>query len=652
MAPAVGGGIWASRRVRAWHCALCLLARKYGAALSPCTNQDSLRGSQRPLGDVVTNSPMRLLMVEDSEDDARLLYSELARTNGNITYLRVDCADDMRMALLESEWDIVISDHSMPGFSSLEALDLLKECGKDIPFIIYSGDVSEHVEVAAMCSGAQDSIVKGNVARLLPAMEREIHGAAVRRAKEQADARVHKLAFYDSLTGLPNRNLFCDHVSHKLAQAEGQPVTVYVLDIDRFLRVNNCFGHQVGDALIRQVAQRLQECVPEEGMVARLGSDEFALFLGNSASDDQACAAAEQIRRTFATPFTQGTLEFHISLSIGIAASSRDGQEVPELLINAETAMFRAKTLGGNNYQIYACEMGDTASAQLVLESALRKAVERDELLLEYQPNLNAANGRLTGVEALVRWRHPELGVLAPDEFIPLANESGLITEIGAWVLQTACRQARAWHDAGFLELTMAVNVSAVQFWQPGLVQTVAQALADTGIDPQCLELEITESVLMRNADTTVATLQTLKNMRVKISIDDFGTGYSSLNYLRRFPIDILKIDKSFSCDVIGNAESAAIVQAIGALARGLGLMTVAEGVETVEQLDFFRKQRCDRVQGFLFSAPRSVEDITEMLYERQGVHARRHMETAAWDRFSGNRVGQFPTQKFAQGAA
>ncbi len=600
----------------------------------------------------MTNSPMRLLVVEDSEDDARLLYSELARTNANITYLRVDCADDMRSALLESEWDIVISDHSMPCFSSLEALDLLKECGKDIPFIIYSGDVSEHVEVAAMCSGAQDSIVKGNVARLLPAIEREIHGAEIRRAKEQADARVHKLAFYDSLTGLPNRNLFCDYVSRKLRQAAGQAGTVYVLDIDRFLRVNNCFGHLVGDALIRQVAQRLQECVPEDGMVARSGSDEFAVFLGNSASDGEARAAAEQIRRAFAKPFTEGTLEFHLSLSIGIASSSRAGQEVPELLINAETAMFRAKALGGNNYQIYAREMGDTAGAQLVLESALRKAVERDELLLEYQPNINVASGKLTGVEALVRWRHPELGVLAPDEFISLANESGLITEIGAWVLQTACRQARAWHDAGFAGLTMAVNVSAVQFWQPGLVQTVAQVLADTGIDPQCLELEITESVLMRNADTTVATLQTLKNMRVKISIDDFGTGYSSLNYLRRFPIDILKIDKSFSCDVIGNAESAAIVRAIGALARGLGLMTVAEGVETAEQLDFFRQQCCDRVQGFLFSAPRPAEEIAEMLEESRSAQARRQIETAAWDLFAADRVGQFPTREFARGAA
>ena len=604
---------------------------------------------------MMTNQHMRVLIVEDSEDDARLLHSELSRTNTDITFTRVDCAEDMRSALLDAEWDIIISDHSMPCFSSLEALDLLKECGKDIPFIIYSGDVSEHVEVAAMCSGAQDSIVKGNFARLLPAIEREMHGAAVRRAMEQADAHVHKLAFYDSLTGLPNRNLFCNHVGQKLHQAAGQASTIYVLDIDRFLRVNNCFGHKVGDALIRQIAQRLQECVPEDGMVARAGSDEFAVFLGNAVDESQARGAAEQIRLAFSRPFTEGGLEFYISVSIGIVASPRDGADVPELLINAETAMFRAKSMGGNNYQFYAREMGAVASAQLVLESALRKAVERGELFIEYQPNLNAVSGTMTGVEALVRWRHPEMGTLQPDEFIPLANESGLIIGIGTWVLQHACRQAKAWHDAGHPGLTIAVNVSAVQFWQPGLVQTVAQVLADTGIDPQCLELEITESVLMRHADATILTLQALKSMRVKISVDDFGTGYSSLSYLRRFPIDILKIDKSFSCDVIKDVESAAIVQAIGALARGLGLVTVAEGVETAEQLEFFRQQRCDRVQGFLFSAPRSVADIGEILAARTNAHGQgqwhSHRSPKEQEHALPHRVGQIPTQEFAKGA-
>jgi EAL domain-containing protein (putative c-di-GMP-specific phosphodiesterase class I) len=261
--------------------------------------------------------------------------------------------------------------------------------------------------------------------------------------------------------------------------------------------------------------------------------------------------------------------------------------------------------------------MCTAAAGQMALEGALRRAIENDELILQYQPNLDAVSGQIAGVEALVRWQHPERGLLPPDEFIPLANESGLIIEIGQWVLRRACRQGKAWHDAGYLGLTMAVNVSPVQFWQPGLVQIVEQVLAETGIEPSCVELEITESALMQDAEATIKTLNALREMKVKISIDDFGTGYSSLSYLKRFPVDILKIDKSFSCDVMRDAESAAIVQAIAALARSLRLAMVAEGVETVEQLEFFRAQQCGRVQGFLFSAPRSVDDVGAMLGTR-----------------------------------
>jgi len=558
--------------------------------------------------------PVRLLMVEDSEDDARLLYSELAQANADIIYRRVDCPEEMRSALSDSEWDIVISDHSMPRFSPLDALSLLKDCGRNIPFIIYSGHVSEHLELAALCSGAKDSIQKGNVARLVPAMDREIHGAATRRAMEQADARVHRLAFYDSLTGLPNRNLFCDYANQRLSQSEGKTPTVYVLDVDRFLRINNCFGYKVGDAMIAQIGARLQQGVPEEGMVARLGSDVFAVFLADIASTDEAREAAEKIRNAFARPFTEAGPELYVTVSIGVAMSPLDGQDMAELLINAETAMFRAKALGGGSYQFYSHAMRSVSEEQWKLESALHGAVEREELLLEYQPLVNVATGKLTGVEALVRWRHPTLGLLPPDRFIPLANETGLILEIGRWVLVNACRQAKAWHDAGHAGLTMAVNVSAVQFWQPGLLQFVADVLAQTGIEPRCLELEITETVLMQDVDATVSTLQALKAMDVRISVDDFGTGYSSLSYLKRFPIDILKIDRVFSCDVMSNAESAAIVQAISSLARSLSLATVAEGVETAEQLEFFRGQRCERVQGYLFSAPRAANDITAML--------------------------------------
>jgi diguanylate cyclase (GGDEF)-like protein len=600
----------------------------------------------------MTGQPMRLLVVEDSEDDALLLRSELKRANGDIVFLRVDDAATMRAALMEAEWDVVISDHSLPGFSSLEALQVISEFGKDIPFIIYSGVVSEHVAVAAMYSGAHDAIPKGNVARLLVAIEREMQGAATRRAKERADVEVHKLAFYDSLTGLPNRNLFCSFVARQLGRAAQHGPAVYVLDVDRFLRINGYFGHKVGDQLIRQIAQRLQEAVPEDGMVARLGSDDFAVFVPATQDEAGAREAAEAMLRAFRPPFLQGTLEFCMSVSIGLALLGNGGDSAAELLANAETAMFRAKELGGNGCQLFSREMGTFMGDQLLLESALRKAVERGELLLEYQPNLDVASGSITGVEALVRWQHPELGLLPPDQFIPLANESGLITEIGKWVLQQACRQGKAWHDAGFPGLTVAVNVSAVQFWQPGLVQAVRSVLAETGIDPSCVELEITESVLMRDIESTVCALRALKDMAVKISVDDFGAGYSSLNYLRRFPVDILKIDKSFAADVMRDTEAAAIVRAVGDLGRSLGLVTVAEGVETDEQLDFFHQQRYDRVQGFVFSRPRSAAVVSEMLasglVDPQGGPGGRPAYRAAGSGF----VGRIATSECAPQAA
>ena len=557
---------------------------------------------------------MRLLIVEDSEDDAHLLYSELARSGDGVSYTRVASAVDMRAALREDEWDLVISDHSLPGFSSLEALDLLKESGKDIPFIIYSGEVSEHVAVAAMYSGAQDAIRKGNVARLLPAIERELHGAALRRAKRQADNVVHKLSNYDSLTGLPNRSLFLEHVGQALPRIGAAPdAFLFALDIDQLARVNNSFGYQAGDALIIEAARRLQTCIPDEDMVARCGSDEFAIFVQGTDTID---GYAERIRQAFSKPFMQDGTELVMTVSIGAAVASGDGNDAATLYMNAETAMYRAKKLGRNTWHQYADGMNAAESERFALETALRRAVERGELILEYEPRVKIETGEVAGVEALVRWQHPEFGLLPPARFIPLADETGLIAEIGEWALRSACRQARVWHDAGYPGLTVAVNVSAVQFWQPGMVHAVAKALRDSAIPPQWLELEITESALMRDVEATVAMLRTLKDMGVKIAIDDFGTGYSSLNYLRRFPIDTLKIDRTFTSDVTRDPTTAAIVRAIAELARSLRLTMVAEGVETPEQLEFFREQKCGLIQGFLLSGPRSAREISTLLAE------------------------------------
>jgi len=565
---------------------------------------------------------MRVLIVEDSEDDARLLCSELASAGNDLTYKQVDCVSGMRAALQESDWDVVISDHAMPSFSSLEALDLLKQSGKDIPFIIYSGNIGEQVAVSAMRNGAHDYVYKGNGARLIPSIERELKNAAIRRAQKQAENHIYRLAYHDELTGLPKRNLFCEKVGEVLSERSlsGAAAAMYFIDLDRLMRINNTYGYAMGDALIRQVAQRLKDCVGETGILARIGGDKFAVFKGSIADSREMQTFADHVMESFTVPFAIDNLEFDVTLSMGICVYPDDGEDVSTLLVNAESAMALAKKLWRNNYKYYVKEMGEASSRRLVLETSLRRAVERGELLVQYQPIVDVRTGNFTGAEALVRWNHPQFGLLAPDKFIPLADEIGLIIEIGEWVLHQACMQTKSWHDMGFYPLSISVNVSAVQLGQPQLLNQVAGVLTKTGLDPACLELEITESVLMQDAEATISMLRALKEMGIKISVDDFGTGFSSLSYLKRFPIDILKIDKSFTRDIDMDPDNSAIVTAIAVLARSLKLSVLAEGVESKQQLDFLREEKCDRVQGYFFSRPLNPEVLLPLMAQQRAA--------------------------------
>jgi diguanylate cyclase (GGDEF)-like protein len=559
---------------------------------------------------------MRVLNVEDSEDDAHLLRSELASAGIDLNYRRVDSFAGMQAALQESDWDVVISDHSMPSFSSLEALELLKQSGKDIPFIIFSGNIGEEVAVSAMHNGAHDYVYKGNFARLIPSIKRELKNAADRRAKKQAEAHVYQLAYYDELTGLPKRNLFCEKVGDVLSERADSraAAAMYFIDMDRLMRINNTYGYATGDALIRQVAQRLKECVGETGVLARVGGDKFAVFRGGVANSREIQTFADHVMESFGVPFAIENLEFYVTLSVGICVYPDDGEDVSTLLVNAESAMYLAKKLWRNNYQYYVKALGEASSRRLALETSLRRAVERGELFLQYQPIVDLKTGKFTGAEALVRWNHPEFGLLGPDNFIPLADETGLIIEIGEWVLHQACMQAKSWHDMGLYPMTIAVNVSAVQLGQTQLLNQVADVLSKTGLDPACLELEITESVLMQDAEASIKMLGALKDMGIKISVDDFGTGYSSLSYLKRFPIDILKIDKSFTRDIGRDADNSSIVTAIVALAKSLNLSVLAEGVESIEQLGFLRKEKCDRVQGYYYSRPVNPDALLPLI--------------------------------------
>ncbi|MHB9094264.1 MAG: putative bifunctional diguanylate cyclase/phosphodiesterase [Eubacteriales bacterium] len=425
-------------------------------------------------------------------------------------------------------------------------------------------------------------------------------------------------AYHDPLTDLPNRILFNDRLSLALAHAHRnkEMLSVLFLDLDRFKLVNDMLGHVMGDSLLKEVADRLAEHVRESDTIARLGGDEFTLLLPQIGHEEDAAKIAEKILRAFQQVFFIGGHEFQITASIGLALYPNDGQDAETLMKHADTAMYRAKEQGRNNYQLFTHSMNAKILERLAMESSLRHAIEREEFLVFYQPQVNTDTGQIKGMEALVRWQHPERGLIAPAEFIPLAEDTGLIVPIGERVLRTACAQNKAWQDSGFPPMRVTVNLSACQFQQGNVVETIARILKETGLDPHWLELEITESVIMQDIDYTIKTLNDLREMGIYIAIDDFGKGYSSLNYIKRFPVHTLKIDRSFVGDIIKNPEDAAIVTTIIVLAQNLKLKVIAEGVETAEQLDFLKRRHCVEMQGFLFSRPVPVEEFEKLLHQ------------------------------------
>ena len=444
--------------------------------------------------------------------------------------------------------------------------------------------------------------------------------------RKRAEEQVKSLAYHDALTGLPNRRLFQDRLSVAVAQAHrnSQRLAVLFLDLDRFKPVNDALGHAVGDRLIQDVAERLRTCLREGDTVARLGGDEFTLLLPGVAQVVDAARVAEKVLDSLRVPFLIEGREVFATASIGISLYPEDGRDADTLVKNADAAMYRAKQQGRDNYQVCAPALNATALERLALESHLRHAVGQDELLLHYQPVMNIATGRVQGMEALLRWRHPELGLVPPGDFIPLAEMTGLIIAFSPWVLRTACAQAREWQAAGHPDLAVAVNLSARQFQHPDLAGQVKRALEETKLEAPFLELEVSETSAMQTPASSVQTLKALKAIGVRIAIDDFGTGSSSLSYLRRFPIDALKIDRSFTAGITRDPDAAAIANAVIALGHTLKLRVVAEGVETDDQLAFLAARRCDRAQGFLFGAPRPAPDCGELLDAPVRVRAAR----------------------------
>ncbi|HEY6865176.1 MAG TPA: EAL domain-containing protein [Burkholderiales bacterium] len=689
---------------------------------------------------------IKVLVVEDVEMDAELALRELKRAGLRCVARRVDTEDAFRRELGEFRPHVIISDFSMPRFDGMEAFAIAREVDPDVPFIFVSGTIGEEYAVRALKNGATDYVLKTNLIRLPPAVERAVRDAEARvearriedarrkierrfqaliensadaivlidpegavlyrspatgrllgytdeeragrpvielthpedaaalkaklgeslnapgkpiafqcrarhktdgwkildgsfnnltaddaiaavvincrdiTASKEAEQRLAYLAQFDPLTGLPNRDLFKDRLEQTLAQARRNDwlVGVVLVNLDRFKMVNDTLGVGAGDALLTQAAQRLGDTLRGGDTAARLSGDEFAIALSNLARADDAATAAQKVLDALGRPFEVGGRQVYVSASVGVALYPEDGAAGDVLLKNANAAKDRVKEQGGSGYQFYLPEMNERAAQRLQLETALRGALERREFELHYQPKASLATGAISGFEALLRWTQSDRRLASPARFVPILEDTGLIMPVGDWVLATACAQIRAWQHRGLGSRSVAVNLSARQFQRPGLDATIARLIEETGIDPRQLELELTETLLMRDAEQAIRVLRTLKSYGVRISVDDFGTGYSSLAYLKRFPLDALKIDRAFVHDVNNDADDAAITIAIINLAHSLKLKVIAEGVETQAQLHFLREHGCDEIQGYFFERPQPAGDCTRLLQGRR----------------------------------
>jgi diguanylate cyclase (GGDEF)-like protein len=527
--------------------------------------------------------------------------------------------------------DLILCDVMMPGLDGYGVLRAIRQDAlmASIPFIFLTAKAAKADFRQGMELGADDYITK-------PFTRAELLGAIASRLKkqatletlynselQQAKAEINYLIHHDSLTHLPNQLSLREQFKQVQSQdiSDEKLVTVLCLDLDRFNQINDNLGQAVADVLLKAVAERIKTCVGSSGIVARLNTTQFAIILAFAQQD--ACSTqykrevgnlAQTLLNSLSQTFELAKQELFITASIGIALYPRDGTEIEQLLNHANTALTQAKQHGGNQYQFYSTAFNIGSSDRLALQSSLRHALERQELLLYYQPQVNLKTGQIVGAEALVRWQHPERGLISPDKFIPIAEETGLIVPIGEWVLKTACQQTKVWQNAGFSDLRIAVNLSSRQFSQIDLRHQLVAILMETGLDPKYIELELTESMLVHNTEVAIRRLNALKSLGVKIAIDDFGTGYSSLSYLQQFPFDILKIDRCFIQNITDNPNNAAITKAIIEMAKTLNLKLMAEGVETEAELSFVCQNHCDGMQGYLFSRPLPSHDFEQLL--------------------------------------
>ncbi len=545
-------------------------------------------------------TPLRLLLVEDSVDDALLLVRELEVGGYDVKCERVQTFKDMNTALDRERWDVIIADYKMPTFSGTAALDLARSRSIDAPFIFVSGTIGEDAAVAAMKRGADDYIMKGNLKRLVPAVQREIRDAEDRRERRSVEERLQYLAYSDPLTELPNRALLQDRLQQAIVTShrDGEPLSLLMMDLDRFKEVNDTLGHHIGDLLLHQVGQRMSSVLRESDTAARFGGDEFAILLPTTHASG-ATIAARKILAAIERPFVIEGLELDVRASIGIALANAQAN-ANDLLRQADVAMFLAKD-ANSGYAIYTPEFDRHSPQRLALISELRQAIERRQLSLQYQPKVDLRTGRVIGTEALVRWQHPVHGMILPSRFIGLAEQIGFIKPLTFWVLENALCQCRDWREAG-LDLTIAVNLSAGSLQETNLDEQLAEVIRGCNADPRWLELEITESVVMSDPTRAMDILTRLHRMGLQLTIDDFGIGHSSLSYLKRLPVRGMKIDRSFVMEMARHDD--VIVRSAIELAHNLGLQVVAEGVEHREIWNRLIVLGCDAAQGNYVSDP------------------------------------------------